>query len=174
MPSRSTKLSRLSHVDRKGDAQMVHVGGKPVTARYAKARALLEFPPGTLRRILRAGGPKGGVLGPARLAGIQAAKKTADWIPLCHALPLDRVALHFEVAGPACLQIICEVWAEAKTGVEMEALTGVTAAALTVYDMSKAVSKALSFQDIRLIEKRGGKSGDYLWDAKKASVSSRS
>lgn len=141
---------------------MVPVGEKPATKRYAKALAAVVFPQGILRRAMSpGGGRKGGILEPARLAGIQAAKRTADLIPLCHPLPIDQISLHFRVAGAARLEISCEVWAEAKTGVEMEALTGASVAALTVYDMSKALTKAIRIEGIRLLEKRGGKSGVY-------------
>lgn len=151
----------LSHLNRKGESHMVDVGGKLPTRRYAKAEAQVVFPAGILSKVMRGDGPKGGVLGPAKIAGIQAAKRTAELIPLCHALPLDRVELHFRVASATRLEIHCEAWTEAKTGVEMEALTGVTVAALTVYDMSKALTKSIRLENIRLLEKRGGKSGPY-------------
>lgn len=160
-PKTRNTASSLSHLGRSGEARMVDVSAKLPTQRYAKALALLIFPAGVLRKALREDAPKGGVIGTARLAGIQAAKRTAELIPLCHSLPLARVSLDFRVAGSGRLEISCEAWAEAKTGVEMEALTGVSVAALTVYDMCKALTKAIRIERIHLVEKRGGKSGTY-------------
>jgi cyclic pyranopterin phosphate synthase len=141
---------------------MVDVSGKRETAREAVARAVLRMKPGTLRVIRRGNAPKGDVLGVARLAGIMAAKRTHDLIPLCHPLPLT--AIDVELAPDetrSAVDITATVRTTARTGVEMEALTAVTVAALTVYDMLKAAQKDMRISDIRLVRKTGGKSGDY-------------
>ena len=152
---------QLTHLDARGAARMVDVAAKPVTARTARARANLRMTRAAAE-ALRAGTAKGDAIQVARLAGIQAAKRTADWIPLCHPLPLDQVAISFTVNVPAGLvQIESTASATARTGVEMEALVAASAAALALYDMLKAVDRALVISDIYLVEKRGGRSGHF-------------
>jgi cyclic pyranopterin phosphate synthase len=152
----------LTHFDESGASRMVDVGDKDVTARYARASGRVRMRPETLARIRDKGFAKGDVLEVARLAGIMAAKRTAEWIPLCHPLPLESVTLAFEFADEATLAISAEVRVTAKTGVEMEALVAVSAAALTVYDMCKAIDRGLEIDLIRLEEKAGGRSGHFL------------
>lgn len=161
---RSRKAARrpvLSHVDTRGRARMVDVGAKPVTQREALARGVVRMRPETLRLIRRGQIGKGEVLAVARVAGILAAKRTADLIPMCHPLPLDVAAVDFAVLGPGRLQIEARVTVTGRTGVEMEALAAVSAAALTVYDMCKAVDRGMVITDVRLMEKRGGRSGVF-------------
>ena len=143
---------KLSHVDSKGEARMVDVGSKPVVARVATAEAVLVCAAGTIRLLKRQALPKGDVLAVARVAGIQAAKQTAGLIPLCHVLPLDAVGVEFAIK-PRGVKVVCTVRTQARTGVEMEALTGATVAALTLYDMSKAVDKAMRIEGIRVVKK---------------------
>jgi cyclic pyranopterin phosphate synthase len=153
---------RPTHLDDAGAPRMVDVGGKPVTARRAVARASVRMRPDVLADLLDAGGPKGDVLVTARLAGIGGAKRTADLIPLCHPLPLDRVDVTLEPdRATGVVEITGEASATARTGVEMEALTAVTVAALTVYDMSKALQRDIVIERVELLEKSGGRSGDY-------------
>ena len=140
---------------------MVDVGSKAPTARRAVARARIEFPGDSFARILDEGVPKGSITGVARIAGIAAAKRTWELIPLCHQIPLTSVSIDFEVCGPDALEVTCAAQAEAKTGVEMEALTGATVAALTVYDMCKAITRGIRIHDVTLIEKTGGRSGPW-------------
>ena len=142
-------------------ARMVDVGAKPATERSALARARLRFPPGALAPLLARGGPKGPIEEVARTAGILAAKRTSEWIPLCHALALDHVAIEFEDLGGDLLEIRCRAACTGRTGVEMEAMTGVAAAALTVYDMTKAVCRGTVVEALQLVEKRGGRSGRW-------------
>lgn len=151
----------LSHIDAHGRARMVDVSAKAVTARAAVARGVVRMQPETLQRIRRGRIAKGEVLAVARVAGIMAAKRTPELIPLCHPLPIQVAAVDFTVLGPDRLQIEARVTVTGKTGVEMEALAAVSAAALTIYDMCKAVDRAMVISDIRLIEKRGGRSGHY-------------
>jgi len=154
---------RLTHLDERGQAHMVDVGEKADTAREAIARGVVRMAPATLRMIMSGEAPKGDVLATARIAGIMAAKRTSELIPLCHPLMLSRVAV--EIApDPAnnALRIEATVRTTGKTGVEMEALTAVSVAALTIYDMCKAVDRAMRITDIRLAEKRGGKSGELV------------
>ena len=155
-----TAAPRLSHVDARGHARMVDVGQKPETARAAVATGTVLLKPATLRAIARGQVPKGDVLATARLAGIQAAKRTSELIPLCHPLRLTSVAVDF-TPRPAhgTLEIRATVRAFDRTGVEMEALTAVAVAALTVYDMCKAIDRGMTIGAIRLEEKRGGRSG---------------
>ena len=153
---------RLSHLDREGRARMVDVGEKPVTHRACVARGVVRMNPDTLARIAEGRIPKGDVLATARIAGIQAAKRTGEWIPLCHPLPLDAVVVELEPdPADACVRIEARVETHARTGVEMEALVAVSAAALTLYDMCKAVDRAMTVEGVRLVSKRGGKSGDW-------------
>lgn len=151
----------LTHFDAAGQAHMVDVSGKEPTAREAVAEALVLMSPETLA-LAQGGAAKGDVLGVARLAGIMGAKRTADLIPLCHPLPLDKVALDL-VADPALpgVRITATARTTGRTGVEMEALTAATVAALTVYDMLKAAQKDMRIEGVRLLKKTGGKSGTF-------------
>jgi cyclic pyranopterin phosphate synthase len=140
---------------------MVDVGAKPVTARLAVAAASVQMRPATLRMIASGAVPKGDVLAVARLAGIAAAKRTADLIPLCHPLALESISITFDPRGDDALRIEATVEITAKTGVEMEALTAVSVAALTVYDMCKGVDRAMVIEQVQLEEKAGGRSGTF-------------
>lgn len=151
----------LSHLDAQGRARMVDVGAKAVTARAAVARGVVRMQPETLRMIASGSIGKGEVLAVARIAGIMAAKRTAELIPLCHPLAVEVAGIDFAEVGPGTLQIEARVRVAGKTGVEMEALTAVAAAALTVYDMCKAVDRGMVIADVRLMEKRGGRSGVF-------------
>jgi cyclic pyranopterin phosphate synthase len=153
---------RLTHFDEDGKAIMVEVGQKAPTRRVAVARGEVRMQEGTLARILDRGVEKGDVFGIARIAGIMAAKKTSELIPLCHPLLLTSVAVEFfPFPGEGRVEIEATVKVGGQTGVEMEALTAVSAAALTIYDMCKAVDKGMVLGQIRLMEKEGGKSGPY-------------
>jgi len=150
----------LSHLDDQGRARMVDVGAKAVTQRICVARGSVRMDAETLERIASGGIEKGDVLATARLAGIQAAKRTSDWIPLCHPLPLDSVDVELTPDPHARrVRIEARTTAHARTGVEMEALTAVAAAGLTVYDMCKGVDRSMTLEAIHLVSKRGGKSG---------------
>mgnify|MGYP000495233072 FL=1 len=151
----------LTHFDAAGQAHMVDVSGKEPTAREAIAEALVVMSPGTLA-LAQGGAAKGDVLGVARLAGIMGAKRTADLIPLCHPLPLDKVALDL-APDPTLpgIRITATARTTGRTGVEMEALTAATVAALTVYDMLKAAQKDMRIEGVRLLQKTGGKSGTF-------------
>jgi cyclic pyranopterin phosphate synthase len=154
-------MSKLTHLDEAGHANMVNVGEKRETQRRAVATGRILLSPETLTLLRENGLPKGDVLAVARVAGIMAAKRTSELIPLCHPLMLNKVSLDFtyQESGVA---IRAEVWVTGKTGVEMEALTAVSVAALTLYDMVKAVDRQATISDIRLEEKSGGKSGDFV------------
>ncbi|HEY5701642.1 MAG TPA: cyclic pyranopterin monophosphate synthase MoaC [Gammaproteobacteria bacterium] len=158
-------MSRLSHFNQAGDAHMVDVGGKPETRRIAIAEGRIQMQPETLRLVIAGEHKKGDVLGVARVAGIMGAKRTADLIPLCHPLMLSRVDVQLtpEEENTA---IVCRATVEtvSRTGVEMEALTAVQVALLTVYDMCKAVDRGMTLGEIRLLEKSGGKSGTWRRD----------
>ena len=154
-------MSRLTHFDAKGDAQMVDVGGKDVTERTATAEGAVVMAPATLKLIVQGRAKKGDVLAVARLAGIMAAKRTADLIPLCHPLMLSKVTVDLEPSPPDRVTIWATVSLAGRTGVEMEALTAVSVAGLTVYDMVKAVDKHMRLTGVRLIHKAGGRSGDF-------------
>ncbi|GIW85111.1 MAG: cyclic pyranopterin monophosphate synthase accessory protein [Gemmataceae bacterium] len=151
----------LSHWDAQGAVRMVDVGDKEVTDRLARASARVRMQPQTLQAIRDQRLPKGAVLETARLAGILAAKKTAELIPLCHPLPLTAIQIDFAEDGEDSLRIEATVRVRGQTGVEMEALTAVSIAALTVYDMCKSLDRSMSIEDIRLEEKSGGRSGHY-------------
>jgi cyclic pyranopterin monophosphate synthase len=154
--------ARLSHLNDKGEARMVDVSAKEVTSRTAIAEGFVTMAPATLDLILEGKAPKGDVLATARIAGIMAAKRTAELIPLCHALPLSQVTVEFEPSRDPCgLRVEATAKVDAKTGVEMEALTAVSITCLTLYDMVKAVDRAMSFSGIRLVEKTGGRSGHF-------------
>lgn len=150
---------RLSHTDEQGNARMVDVGGKAVTDRRAVARGVVRMTPETAALVAEGSAPKGDVIGVARIAGIQAAKRTAELIPLCHQLPLSFVDVDIEVdASTGIVTLVAEARTSAQTGVEMEALTACSVAALTVYDMVKGVERGVEVAGIALIEKSGGKS----------------
>lgn len=155
-------MSKLTHLNESGQARMVDVGGKTVTAREAVAEGLIRMQPQTLKLILEGGHKKGDVLAVARVAGIMAAKKTAELIPLCHAIPLTAVEIEL-TADEARSAVHCRsrVRTEARTGVEMEALAAVQIALLTVYDMCKSVDRGMTLTDIGLVSKSGGRSGDW-------------
>lgn len=154
-------MTKLSHLDESGSARMVNVGNKPMTQRHAVAKGEVLMMPDTLALIQQGNLKKGDVLTTAQLAGVMAAKRTAELIPLCHPLPLDQVLVDL-VPNPALpgIEITAIVRTTSKTGVEMEALTAVAVAALTVYDMAKAVEKTMRITNIRLVQKTGGQSGD--------------
>jgi cyclic pyranopterin phosphate synthase len=153
----------LTHFDAQGQAHMVDVAGKEVTHRIAVAGGRILMQPQTLSLIKQGGAKKGDVLGIARIAAIQAAKRTADLIPLCHPLPLTRVAVEWAL-DEAAVAVQCTATVETlgRTGVEMEALTAVQIGLLTIYDMCKAADRGMVISDVRLVEKHGGKSGDYV------------
>jgi cyclic pyranopterin phosphate synthase len=154
--------ARLSHLNDKGEARMVDVSAKEVTSRTARAEGFVSMAAATLELILAGTAPKGDVLATARIAGIMAAKRTDELIPLCHGLPLTGVTVEFEPSrDPAGLKVMATAKVDAKTGVEMEALVAVSIACLTIYDMCKAVDRAMSFSGIRLVEKTGGRSGTF-------------
>jgi cyclic pyranopterin monophosphate synthase len=153
-------MAKLSHYGKKGEVRMVDVSAKAVTTRTAAAQGFVKMKPRVATAVRRLKNPKGNPLDVARIAGIAAAKKTAEWIPLCHPLPLT----HIDVTARLCqngVEVRSTVTTTAQTGVEMEALVAVTAAALTVYDMCKALDKGMEITDIVLTEKTGGKSGDF-------------
>ncbi|MFQ5961174.1 MAG: cyclic pyranopterin monophosphate synthase MoaC [Candidatus Methylomirabilales bacterium] len=155
-------MQRLSHLDPLGQARMVDISEKADTAREATARGAVHLKPETLRMIIDTSIPKGDVLAVARVAGIMAAKGVDRLIPLCHPLPISSVELTFiPHAEQGIIEIESRVKVHGKTGAEIEALTAVSVAALTIYDMCKAVEKGITIENIRLVSKRGGKSGDY-------------
>jgi len=155
-------MAELTHLDEAGRARMVDVGGKEVTVRRALARAVVRMSPATAAAVRDGDAPKGDVLGPARIAGIQAAKRTWELIPLCHQLPLSFVDVVAEVdADDGTVTLVAEVRTTAQTGVEMEALTAASVAALTVYDMVKGLEKGVAIEQVVLLEKSGGRSGDW-------------
>jgi cyclic pyranopterin phosphate synthase len=162
-----TVNSPLTHFDANGRAHMVDVGDKPETTRIARAAGRIRMQPETLGHILAGDTKKGDVLGVARLAGIQAAKRTGDLIPLCHPIGLTRVAVEFAI-DQAASTIDCQATTQTvgRTGVEMEALTAVSVALLTIYDMCKAIDRGMIMEDIRLLEKLGGKSGHWLAESR--------
>ena len=154
-------MTEWTHLDQDGASRMVDVGEKPATKRLAVATGRVRMQPATLDRIRNDGIAKGSVLEVARLAGIMAAKKTGEWIPLCHTLPLEAVSVDFRLTDPDLIEIEATASVTAKTGVEMEALTAVSAAALTIYDMCKAIDRAMTIEQIQLVKKSGGRSGDF-------------
>ena len=153
-------MAELTHLDAGGQARMVDIGGKTATQRVAVAEGRIAMSPGALSAIRDGTAPKGDVIAAARIAGIMAAKKTAELIPLCHPLALDSVTLDFAFEDGA-LRATATASLTGKTGVEMEALTAISVALLTIYDMAKAVDKGMVISGVRLIEKRGGKSGTW-------------
>ena len=161
-PAPRAERRRLTHVDRSGRPRMVDVSDKPVTARRAVAEASVAVSQETLSLVIDGGGPKGDVLGVAELAGVMAAKRTSDLIPLCHPLPLtDLVVAITPDRAAGLLRVRAEAATTGPTGVEMEALTAASIAALTVYDMVKGVEKGVEIRSVRLVSKTGGKSGDW-------------
>ena len=157
-------MSDLTHIDEAGKARMVDVSGKEVTRRVATAQAVITMRPETLEKIRQNTLAKGDALGVARVAGVLAAKRTDELIPLCHSLPLSDVSVDFEF-GDGRLVIRTSATTQAQTGVEMEALMAATVAALTIYDMAKAADKRMTIESVHLVSKTGGKSGDFLWDS---------
>ena len=157
-------MEKLTHIDEQGNAVMVDVSAKDVTVREASAEGIITVGADVLRLIRENGIAKGDVLGTARIAGIMACKKTSDIIPLCHPLFLTKASVDFEILEDLqAVKAVCTVRCEGKTGVEMEALTGVSAALLTIYDMCKAVSKEMVIGGIHLVKKSGGRSGEFFF-----------
>ena len=155
-------MSKLTHLDAAGNAHMVDVSEKHVTTRTATAKAMVEMLPETLALILEGKAKKGDVLATARIAGIMAAKKTHELIPLCHPLMISKVSVEFAPDVPSStIEVSATVKVEGKTGVEMEALTACSVACLTLYDMCKAVDRGMKISNLRLVEKSGGKSGHF-------------
>jgi cyclic pyranopterin phosphate synthase len=153
---------RLTHLDEHGDARMVDVGGKPVTERRAVARAIVRMSPETARTVAAGDAPKGDVLGTARIAGVMAAKKTGELIPLCHPIGLDHVDVDAAIdAAAGTVTLTATAGVTARTGVEMEAMTAAAVAALTVYDMVKGVERGVAIEEVVLLEKTGGRSGTW-------------
>ncbi len=159
----NTGLSHIQASPRGPESCMVDVGGKPHTEREAVAEARVRFPAGLLEGLLAEGGPKGPITEVARAAGVLAAKRTGDLIPMCHPLGLNAVDLSFEPLEhePDVLRIVCRSACHGPTGVEMEAMTGASVAALTIYDMTKALTKGIEIERVRLLSKKGGKSGEW-------------
>lgn len=156
-------MNSLTHIDKNGNAVMVDISEKDVTARYAVAGGHISMSDEAIRAVTEGAAPKGDVLAAARIAGIMAAKRTSDLIPLCHQLNLSKVSIDFEVSPEeGYIRCTCSVRLNDRTGAEMEALCGVSVALLTVYDMCKAIDKSMEISAIRLLEKDGGKSGHYV------------
>jgi cyclic pyranopterin monophosphate synthase len=158
--------SDLTHLDSEGTARMVDVGAKEATARRAVARATVRMSPDTAARVAAGDAPKGDVLGVARIAGIQAAKRTGELIPLCHPIGLDHVDVDADLdAGAGTITLTATASVTARTGVEMEAMTAATVAALTVYDMVKGLERGVRIEAVELLSKSGGRGGDWSRDA---------
>ena len=156
-------MDELTHIDKAGRPRMVDIGQKPDTHRVAKARGLVRMQPATFKLIKEGGTAKGDVLTVAQLAGIMAAKKTSDLIPLCHPIPISNITVEFRLDEPgSAVEITATAESTGKTGVEMEALTATAVAALTIYDMCKAVDRGMKIENIRLVKKSGGKSGTII------------
>ena len=153
-------MSKLTHLDSQGQARMVDVGGKPETARSATATGRIRMSPEALAAVRDGSGPKGDVLAAARIAGIMAAKKTGELIPLCHPLSLDAVQVDFAFEADG-VRATSRASLRGRTGVEMEAMTATSVALLTIYDMAKALDKSMTIEGVRLLEKTGGKSGTW-------------
>lgn len=154
-------MPELSHLNARGEASMVDISDKSETTRVAQASAVIEMAAETLQKIYAGDNKKGDVLGVARIAGIQAAKRCSDLIPLCHPLALSYVSVDFEALSESRLQVLVEARVTGKTGVEMEALTAASIASLTIYDMCKAVDREMCITDLKLLRKLGGKSGNW-------------
>ncbi|KKB82794.1 molybdenum cofactor biosynthesis protein MoaC [Devosia limi DSM 17137] len=152
----------LTHLNEKGEAQIVDIGDKAVTRRRALAQARINALPDTVAAIMGGGLKKGDALAVARVAGIMAAKKTSDLIPLCHPIALTKVSVEIEAIDVTTIGILATAETTGQTGVEMEALVAASTAALTLYDMAKAIDRAMTITDLRLLEKSGGKSGDFV------------
>lgn len=152
---------KLTHLDENGAAHMVNIGAKPITQRQAQAQAVLTMQPKTLRMILDGTAPKGDVFACARIAGIMAAKRTAELIPMCHPIPIESADVAIEAISDTQLRIISTLRCSHKSGIEMEALTAASIAALTIYDMCKAVDRGMRIDQTLLLHKSGGKSGEY-------------
>ncbi len=161
-------MSDLTHFDSSGNTRMVDVGDKTDSRRTARATGVVHMEPETLDLIKRGGLAKGDVLGVARVAGIMATKRTADLIPMCHPIPIDGVTVDFEFIDDRSIQISVTVKTTGKTGVEMEALTSVAVAGLTIYDMCKSVDRGIRVTDIQLEQKSGGKSGPFVRSAEQS------
>ncbi|MEZ5844140.1 MAG: cyclic pyranopterin monophosphate synthase MoaC [Hyphomicrobiaceae bacterium] len=158
-------MMTLTHIDETGAARMVDVSSKATTSRTAVAQGVVRMSPGTLALVTSGAAQKGDVLATARIAGIMAAKRTSELIPLCHPLAITKAAVTFEtIEAPAAIRVTAEVRVAGQTGVEMEALTAVSVACLTIYDMLKAAEKGIVIETVRLVEKTGGKSGDWRAD----------
>jgi len=156
-------VTELNHLDNRGNVHMVDVGGKPTTVRVAVAEAFVSMMPETSEKLFSDGLEKGDALATVRLAAIQATKRTSDLIPLCHPLPIDRVSVEIEaVESGARIEVLVGV--EARTGVEMEAMTGAAVGALTLYDMIKGIDRSACVETVRLLSKSGGKSGEWKRD----------
>jgi len=156
-------MEKLTHLSPSGEARMVDVSGKPETVRIAVAQGRIRMKPATFRMIREGQMKKGDVLGTARIAGIMAAKKTPQLIPLCHPIPISKITVEFTLdAEEATITALSEVKNRGVTGVEMEALVAVTASLLTIYDMGKAVDRGMTLEDIHLVKKSGGKSGTFI------------
>lgn len=164
-PPPARDVSALTHLGATGEAHMVDVSAKPETSRVARARGRVTMSPDTLRLAVEGQAKKGDVFSVARIAGVMAAKKTSDLIPLCHPLPLSSISVEItpDEMLPG-LRVVAEACVTGKTGVEMEALTAVSVACLTIYDMLKAVDRGMRIEGVELVEKRGGKSGDWKRD----------
>jgi len=157
-----SRSRKFSHFDASGQAHMVNVGEKPETRRIARAEGTIRMKADTLKLVLAGGAKKGDVLGVARIAAIQGAKRTGDLIPLCHPLDLTRIAAEFAVdKRRSAIRLVVTVETIGRTGVEMEALTAVSVGLLTIYDMCKSVDRGMSIEDVNLLEKSGGKSGHF-------------
>src|ERR1700704_3085322 len=165
-PERVARSKRLTHLDERGAARMVDVAGKPATAREALAECLVRMAPATLRAV-KAGTAKGDAIQVARVAGIMAAKRTSELIPLCHPLPLSSVTLDFEFVKGA-IRVLARARVVGQTGVEMEALTAAAIAGLTLIDMTKGIERGVSIESVRLLEKSGGRSGTWKRPGAKA------
>lgn len=158
----------FTHIDKNGNAVMVDVGGKAVTSREASAIGRIRMSAESFSAVAEGRAKKGDVLGVAQVAGIMAAKRTSELIPLCHTLILTKVSVEFSMIQETYeIEAVCTVRCDGKTGVEMEALTGVSAALLTVYDMCKAIDKRMEINGVHLVEKHGGKSGDFYFEEQK-------
>lgn len=151
----------LTHLDEQGAARMVDISTKDVTQRIACAQAVITMKPETLRMIVDGNAPKGDVFACARIAGIMAAKKTSDLIPMCHPMPIDSVKIEIEPISEMKIRLVSTLRCTHKTGIEMEALTAVSVAALTIYDMCKAIDRGMRVDEVLLLHKSGGKSGEY-------------
>ncbi|MAZ45788.1 MAG: cyclic pyranopterin monophosphate synthase MoaC [Gammaproteobacteria bacterium] len=154
-------MKKLTHINENGSAEMVDIGDKEVTRRRAVATGLIQMKPDTMTQIYEGDIAKGDTIGIARIAGIQADKNCSQLIPLCHPLSLSKIVVEFKVVSESCLRITAECMVTARTGVEMEAMTAVSVAALTIYDMCKSVDRSMTIGQIQLIAKQGGNSGSW-------------